>query len=106
MSKAVVTVTVDPTAALPAGSNPFAHILLTLTDSEGAVQTAIVDGTETPAWTAEFNDIAAVADAQGTVTAQAQDADGVAIGTPISQTFTEIGGATFPAPTSISVTVS
>lgn len=109
MSKAIVLLVKDLTVALPAGANPYANTLITLTDSAGDVQTATVDGTETPPWTAEFDDIAAVAGASGTVVAQDQDAGGVAIGAPITQGFTEIGGvtpATYPATTGISVTVS
>jgi hypothetical protein len=110
MSKAIVTLTKNLTAVPPAGSNPYANTLITLTDAANGVQTATVDGTETPPWTAEFDDIDATAGGIGTVVAQDQDAGGVAIGASVSQTFTEIGGgttgATFPATTAITVAVS
>jgi hypothetical protein len=107
MSTATVILTVNTAALLPASNAPFAATLVTLTDSAGTVQTAKLTGAETPAWTAVFPNVAAVAGASGTVTAQALDTAGANIGTAISQTFTEIGSpATFSAPTAISVTIS
>jgi hypothetical protein len=107
MSTATVTVTVDSTAALPAASAPFAKNTVTLTDSVGTVQTIDLVGTETPPWTAVFQNVAAVAGATGSVSVQALDSNGAAIGSPITAPFTEVGPpATFPAPVSVSVTIS
>jgi len=107
MSQATVTVTVDTTALLPSTNAPYASTLITLTDSAGAVQTASLTGTETPPWVAVFANVAAVAGATGTVTAQAVDTAGANIGAAISQTFTEIGSpATFPNPTAITVAIA
>jgi hypothetical protein len=107
MSTATVTVSVNAAALLPATNAPFASTLVTLTDSAGAVQTASLVGTETPPWTAVFANVAAVAGATGTVTAQAIDTAGANIGSAISTTFTEIGSpATFPQPTAITVAIA
>lgn len=103
---ATVTFTVDVTAVLPPGAQPYDHTVLSVKDAAGNVQTANVNGTESPPWTAVFSSVAAGA---GTVTAQAVDAAGSSIGTLISQDFTEVGTpppATFPAPTAIAVAVS
>lgn len=106
MSTATVTLT-KVTTPLPATNAPFAGTLVTLTDSAGVVQTVTVTGTETPPWTAIFNNVAAVAGAQGTVTAQDMDTAGAPIGAVVSQTFTEIGSpVTFPATNSIAVTIA
>lgn len=106
MSTATVTLTKVATP-LPAANAPFASTLITLTDSAGVVQTATVTGVETPPWTAVFNNVAAVAGATGTVTAQDQDTAGAAIGAVVSAQFTEIGTpVTFPATTSIAVTIA
>lgn len=107
MSKALVTLAIDSTALLPAGSQPYASTLVTLTDSAGAVQTASVNGTETPPWTIEFDDIAATG--TGTVVAQLQDAKGVAILAPVSVPLPAavvIPPVTVPSVTGISVVVS
>lgn len=106
MSTATVVLT-KATTPLPAGSAAYASTLLTLTDSAGTVQTATVDGSESPPWTAEFDNVAAEAGASGSVVAQDQDAAGVAIGAAVTQSFTEIGApATFPATTGIAVTIA
>jgi hypothetical protein len=108
MSTATVTVTNTPSAP-PAGAAAYASTLVTLTDSAGAVQTASLNGTETPPYTAVFNNVAAVAGSTGQVTAQAIDANGANAGPPASTTFTEIGstgGNNFPLPTSIAVAMS
>jgi hypothetical protein len=106
MSTATVTLT-KVTTNLPAANAPFASTLVTLTDSAGAVQTATLVGTETPPWTAVFANVAAVAGATGTVTAQDTDTAGAAIGALVSQSFTEIGSPpTFPATTAIAVAIA
>jgi len=98
MSTATVTVTVDTTALLPAANAPFAKNSVTLTDSAGVVQTVDLTGAETPPWTAVFSNVAAVAGATGTVSVQALDSAGAAIGSPVTTTF--------PQPTSVAVTIS
>ena len=106
MSTATVTLTKVDTL-LPAANAPFAGTLITLTDSNGVVQTATVTGVETPPWSAVFPNVAAVAGATGTVTAQDLDTAGAPIGAVVSQTFTEIGSpVTFPATSSIAVTIA
>lgn len=110
MSKAIVTIAVNAAALLPAANAAFASILVTLTDSTGAAQQASVTGAETPPFTAEFDNVAA-GPGSGTVTAQAIDSLGAAIGDAINQTFTEVGTAppppaTFPQPVGITVTVT
>ena len=107
MSTATVTLT-KVTANLPSTNAAFASTLVTLTDSAGAVQTATLNGTETPTpWVAVFQNVAAVAGAQGTETAQDQDTAGAAIGAVVTQTFTEIGSpATFPQTSAIAVAIA
>jgi hypothetical protein len=108
MSKAIVTLAIDSTVALPAGSDPYASTLVTLTDSAGAVQTASVNGTETPAWTVEFDDITATG--TGTIVAQLQTAAGAAILAPVPVPLPAAGvvtpPSTVPSVTGITVTVS
>jgi hypothetical protein len=106
MSQATVSLTKVNTP-LPSANAPFAGTLITLTDSSGTVQTATVTGVETPAWTAVFQNVAAVAGATGTVTAQDMDTAGAAIGSVVSVQFTEIGSpVTFPATSSITVKIA
>src|ERR1700743_337565 len=107
MSTATVTLT-KVTVNLPSTNAAFASTLVTLTDSAGAVQTATLNGTETPTpWAAVFQNVAAVAGAQGTVTAQDQDTAGAAIGAVVTQPFTEIGSpATFPQTSAIAVAIA
>jgi hypothetical protein len=106
MSTATVTLT-KVSAPLPAANAAFASTVITLTDSAGAVQTQTVTGVETPPWTAVFLNVAAVAGASGTVTAQDTDTAGASIGAQVSTTFTEIGSpATFPQTTAISVAIA
>lgn len=106
---ATVVLTKNLTATLPAGSAAYASTLITLTDSSGAQYTAEVDGQEAPAWTAEFPGIAQTTGGKGTVTAQDQDASGVAIGAPVSQGYVDLAGSaatTFPQTTGISVSLT
>lgn len=106
MSTATVTLT-KVTANLPSTNAAFASTVVTLTDSAGAVQTATLTGAETPPWTAVFPNVAAVAGATGTVTAQDTDTAGAAIGAVVSQTFTEIGSPpTFPQTSAITVAIA
>lgn len=96
----LINVTVTP---LPTTNAAYSKTVITLTDASGTVQTASVNGTETPAWTAVFQNVAAGA---GSVSAQAVDANGANIGAAITQSFTETGApATFPAPSGITVTI-
>lgn len=108
MSTVTVTLTKNAAAPLPAGSAAFAATLVTLTDSAGTKQTATVNGTETPPWVAEFDNVANTAGGSGSVTAQDQDASGVAIGSPVTQLYnnTGVAPATFPQTTAISVSVA
>lgn len=103
MSTAVCTITKVDTL-LPTTNAPFASTLVKLTDSNGVEQS--VSLTAAP-WVATFQNVAAVAGATGTVTAQDLDTAGAAIGAVVSQTFSEIGSPVmFPASTSISVAIS
>ena len=77
------------------------HILLT--DSAGAAQTASVNGSESPPWTAVFTGVAAGA---GTVVVTDLDVNAATLGTPISQAFTEAGSAPATYLPSVSVTVA
>ena len=105
MSTATVVITTVKTPLV--GTVPQADILVTLTDSAGVIQTATLTGAEVPLNTAVFNNVAAVAGATGTVTAQARDTAGAALGAVASQTFTEIGSPLqFNLPTSIGVTIA
>lgn len=101
---ATVTLTVDVTALLPATNAAYLKTTITVTDANAQAQTADVNGTETPPWTAVFNNVATGA---GIASAQAFDVNGAAIGDPVSTPFTEVGSPeTFPAVTAISVAVS
>jgi hypothetical protein len=107
MSTATVTLTKVDTV-LPAANTAFAGTVVTLTDSAGNAQPPVtLTGKEVPAWTAVFMNVAAVAGAQGTVTAQDIDDKGSGIGVKITQAFTEIGSpATFPATSAITVVIA
>lgn len=106
---ATVTLTKNASAPLPAVNAAFKKTTITVTDGAGAIQNADVDGvTESPAWTAVFNNVAA-----GSCQASATDFDvnGTAIGTAVIQPFTMSGSvvtppATFPQTTGIDVAVS
>lgn len=107
---AVVTLNKKLGVALPAGSAPYASTLITLIDSSGAGYTAEVDGQESPPWTASFPGIAQTASGTGSVVAQDQDAVGTAIGTSVSQSYTDLpsgtGTSTFPQTVGISVALT
>jgi hypothetical protein len=102
----VATVTVTTTATpLPTGVT-FDHITITVKDGAGASQTANVNGTETPPFTAVFN---GVASGSCTADAQAFDSTGAALGAAAPQqafTMPAVGPTTFPAPTALAVAVS
>jgi hypothetical protein len=102
----VATVTVNSSpAALPPGIT-FDHITITVKDGAGASQTANVNGTETPPFTAVFNNVAS---GSCTADAQAFDSTGTALGSPATQnqfTMPAPVATTFPQPTSLSVSVS
>ena len=107
MSTATVTLTQGPSVPVPTGNVAYAKTTITLTDSAGAAQTADVNGSESPPWTAVFQNIAAVAGATGTVSAQDFDAAGTAMGSAVTGTFTEVGSAlTFTPTNGVSVAVS
>lgn len=96
-------------APLPAANAAFEETVITVTDGAGAVQTASVNGTENPQWTAVFNNVAS-----GSCNASAQDTDvnNAPIGPAIAQTFTMPAAvtppppATYPQTTAISVATS
>lgn len=110
VSKVTVVIAVS-LIALPVGST-YANTTVTLTDGAGAIQTASVNGSETPAWTVEFDDVD-LTTAAGSVSVQAEDSTGAGIGAPLSQSIAMVGTggggtppATFPSPTGITVTVA
>jgi len=84
---------------LPAGTI-FGHTNLVVTDAAGAVQKFALNGSETTPWSTP---VAGLADGPSTYVAQDVDANGVAIGSPLSQTFTPTA-TTFPATSGITVT--
>lgn len=92
-------------APFPAGTNPNGALTLTVTDSANAVQTATLNGTEATPWQAGFQNLASGA---GTVSAQSVDGAGAPLGTALPQAFSTAVAtpATFPQPTSITVTAA
>jgi hypothetical protein len=85
----------------------IAKRLITVTDGAGQVQTATLDGSESPAWSTTLN---GVDDGAGSGTVQDQDAGGNSVGSPVSFSYdaasgTGGGGTTNTFPTQ-SVTVS
>jgi len=105
MPNTVTVVVAVTTTNLPSTNAAYASTTLTLTDGAGTVQSASVNGTESPPWTAVFGNVAA---GNGAVVAQAVDSAGAAIGASISQGFDETGPvqATYPAPSGLTVTLS
>lgn len=106
MSTVTAVLVKNTAASLPAGSAAFDHTTITLTDSSGTVQTAEVNGTESPAWTAVFDNVAANTGGSGSIVAQDQDATGNSIGAPVKTTYSDVAPAvtTYPATTAIHVT--
>lgn len=106
MSSTLIAITVAITkviANLPATNAAFASTSVVVTDSSGVAQPAVVlTGAEATPWTFTTS----VNPGAGTVVATDLDATGAAIGTPVTQTFTEAGSppATFPQTTAIVVT--
>lgn len=86
---------------LPAGVG-FAGTKVVVTDSAGAAQSATLEGTETPPWSATFTSLA---DGAGSVVATDLDSAGNAIGSPVSQSFSPaVPPTVFPQTTGITVT--
>lgn len=90
-------VTNSPTGAAYAGTS------VVVTDSTGVAQPAVVlTGAETPT---PFAFTTSVAPGDGSVVAQDLDVNGAAMGSPVTQAFTEAGSPVTFAPTSaISIT--
>jgi hypothetical protein len=106
MSTPLVTITVlltKTTANLPSTNAAFLNTSVVVTDSTGVAQPAVLlTGAETPT---PWSFTASVATGAGTVVATDMDVNGLAIGTPVSQTFTEAGSPpTFPQTSAITVT--
>ena len=98
----IVTIAKGTAIATPTGA-AFASTSVVVTDSTGVAQPAVLlTGVETPTpWA--FS--ASVAPGAGTVVATDLDANGAALGAPVSQTFTEAGSPpTFLPTTGITVT--
>lgn len=101
---ATVTANVTP-VPVPDGIT-FDHITITVKDGAGASQTANVNGTESPPFTAVFNNVAA---GNCTADAQAFDSTGAALGSAATQlafTMPAPVATTFPQPGLLSVAVS
>lgn len=91
MANILVTLT-KVQATLPAGSAAFAQTVVISTDGAGAAQTANLNGTETPTpWAVTFQNVAPGA---GNVVVTDTDANGTAIGAPITQPYNVSGGGT------------
>jgi hypothetical protein len=88
-------------AAVPVQS-PITKRLVTLTDGANAVQTATLDGSESPPWSVLFS---SVDDGAGSVSAQDQDAGGNAVGASVSVSYPAVTQPVTSQPTaSINVT--
>jgi hypothetical protein len=100
MSSTLVKVTVALTQGAPIASPTgaaYAGTSVVVTDSTGVAQPAVVlTGKETP----PFSFQTSVAVGAGTVVAQDTDVNGAAMGSPVSQAFTEVGTPVTFAPTS------
>lgn len=107
MSSTLVSVIVaiaKAATAIPTQTGaPFASTSVVVTDSSGVAQPAVLlTGAETPNPWAFTTSVAVGA---GTVIATDLDASGATLGTPITQSFTEVGTpATFFPSTGITVT--
>lgn len=98
----IVAITKGASVATPSGA-AFASTSVVVTDSSGVAQPAVLlTGVETPTpWAFSTS----VNPGAGTVVATDLDVNGVTLGTPISQAFTEAGTPPVFLPTSgISVT--
>jgi hypothetical protein len=106
MSTTLVQVVVALTqgASIPTQTGAaYAGTSVVVTDSTGVAQPAVVlTGKETPT---PFAFTTSVAPGAGTVVAQDQDVNGAALGSPVSQSFTEAGSpASFNPTSGITVT--
>jgi hypothetical protein len=103
-----IVVTVAKTLTfLPDGVVGPATTSVVVTDNSGAVLPAVVlDGTETPPWTATFT--GATGPNEASAIATDLDSTGAVIGTPVTGTESGTGGqpGTFEASTGVSVVVS
>lgn len=83
----------------------FAHCKVDVTDAAGAVQSANLDGTESPPFTATFTSLA---DGAGSVVATDLDTTGAVIGTPATTTFPAVipTGTPFQSVSGITVTAA
>jgi hypothetical protein len=98
----IVAIAVGPATNTPSGA-AFASTSVVVTDSAGVAQPAVLlTGKETPTpWAFSTS----VNPGAGSVVATALDVNGVALGQPITQTFTEVGSPPqFFPPTGITVT--
>lgn len=98
----IVAIAVGPSTPTPTGA-AFASTSVVVTDSSGTAQPAVLlTGVETPTpWAFSTS----VAPGAGTVVATALDVNGAALGSPITQTFTEAGSPpNFFPPIGITVT--
>lgn len=103
----IVTLSVTPGVALPAGNAPQASISVIVTDSAATVYPAVVlTGAETPT---PWSYSATYASGAATAIATALDTSGAPIGTPASYTFEVVAAAppaTFTAPAGIAFTAA
>lgn len=105
MANILVQVTVVQTP-VPSTNAAFQQLVVVSTDGAGGAQTANLTGSETPPWSVVFQNVAS---GTGNVVATATDANGTAIGSPLTQPYTVTAGGgtgsgTFPQPQSITVT--
>ncbi len=92
----IVALTQGPATISPTGA-AYAGTSVIVTDSSGTAQPAVtLNGKETP----PFSFQTSVAPGNGTVVAQDLDVNGAAMGSPVSQTFTEVGTPVTFTPTS------
>jgi len=99
-----VIVAIAKGAAIPTQTGAaFASTSVVVTDSTGTAQPAVLlNGTETPTPWAFSTSVAVGA---GTVVATDMDVNGATLGTPVSQSFTEVGSPQMFTPsTGITVT--
>ena len=88
-------------APLPTGV-VFGHTNLDVTDSAGVKQSFSLSGSETPPWTVA---VAGLADGASSYVAQDVDSKGVAIGSPVTATYTPTV-PTFPSTSGITVNLA
>ena len=100
-----VTVTQTPYATQPPAAL-FASIGYVITDNSGAELTGTLNGSETPPWSVTVT--GADGPTPATYSLQAGDAQGNALGAPLTGTQGGTGGEvqTFPLPTAATLTVT